>query len=166
MLVPKPPAGSSICLWLLCSCVDRFLSSWHLCSMLCSQPLGILILCILFFWLVRSCRPLTFLLVLLVWLLYVWLLVIVPSCSSLFEKRTWLLVIVPSCSSLFWSADLGVTSLGNWRYSPQCRSSRLRASSLSRALGCDDTAPQYASSLHGRRDCWWGVLRSVSHNRW
>ena len=42
----------------------------------------------------------------------------------------------------------------------------LRASSLSRVPRCDDSTPQYASSSRGRRDCWWGVLRFVSRNRW
>ena len=61
---------------------------------------------------------------------------------------------------------LGVASLGNQQYLPQCWSFGLRASSLLRVPRYDGTAPHCVSSSHDRLDFWWGVLRSVSCNRW
>ena len=64
------------------------------------------------------------------------------------------------------SVVLRVASSGNQRSSPQCPSFRLRASSLLQDPGCDETVPQYVSSSHDRLNFEWGVLCSVSRNRW
>mgnify|MGYP007046868021 CR=1 FL=1 len=87
-------------------------------------------------------------------LLYVW-----PSCTQS-------VVVVPSLSLVLRSVVLGVASSGNRRCSPRYQSSVLRVFSRLRALGCDETVPQCVSSLHGRLDFGWGVLRSGSRNRW
>ena len=76
------------------------------------------------------------------------------------------LFVVPSLSLVFRIVVLGVASLGNQRCSPRCWSSGLRASSLLRAPGCDETTPQYVSSLCDSLDFEWGVLSFESHSRW
>ena len=76
------------------------------------------------------------------------------------------LVVVPFLSLVLRSVDLGAASLRNRQCSPWCQSSRLRAFSRLRALGCDETVPQCVSSLYGRLDFGWGVLFFGSRNRW
>ena len=75
-------------------------------------------------------------------------------------------VVFPYLSLVLWSVLLGVALSCNRRYSPQCRSSGLWASSLLRAPGCDDIVPPYVSSSRDRLDFEWGVLRFESHIWW
>ena len=76
------------------------------------------------------------------------------------------IIIVPFLFFVLRNIDLGVASSSNRRYSPRYQSSELRAFSRLRALGCDKTVSQCVSSLHGRLDFGWGVLRFGSRNGW
>ena len=71
-----------------------------------------------------------------------------------------------SLSSVLQSVDLGMTSSGNSQYSTRCRSSEIWVSFLLWAPKYDKSAPQCVPSSHDRVDFEWGVLHSMSRNRW
>ena len=94
---------------------------------------------------------------------------ILSSIYPLFPHST--LLCSATCRSpnfflVLQSVDLGVALSSNRRYSPRCQSFVLRVFFRLRALRCDETVPKYVSSLHGRLDFRWAVLRSRSRNRW